>query len=104
MRLMGALGVFFAEGYHLIVEVCILWGSLDDHDIVHLSCICFSQGSGNPSRCWSSGDGTDFSNEPRPVVFNLFLLHRRFHWTTVRGMTDVFLQLTLSDECLHLLL
>ena len=45
MRLMGAPGVFFAEGYHLIVEAGILWGSLDDHDIVHLSHICFSRGS-----------------------------------------------------------
>ena len=75
MWLVGAPGVFFAEGYHLIVEACILWGSLDDHDIVDLSRICFSQGSRGSSRCWSSCDGSDFSDGPRPVVFSLLLLY-----------------------------
>jgi hypothetical protein len=70
MRLVGAPGVFFAEGYHLIVEAGILRGFLDDHDIVYLSRICFSQGSGSSSRCWSSCDGPDFPNGPRPVVFS----------------------------------
>ena len=40
MRLMGSPGVFFAEGYHLIVKADILKRPLDDHDVVYLSGIC----------------------------------------------------------------
>ena len=41
MWLMGAPGVLFAEGYNLIIEANVLRWLLDDHNVVHLSCICF---------------------------------------------------------------
>ena len=41
MWLMGAPGVLFAERYNLIVEADVLGWSLYDHNVVHLSCICF---------------------------------------------------------------
>ena len=91
MWLMGAPGIFFVEGYHLIVKSGILWGSLDDHDIVHLLCIRLPRGLRGSSRCRTPSDGSDFSNGPRPIVFSLFLLCLRFCWTTVGGAADILL-------------
>ena len=41
MGLMDASGVFFAERDDLVIEADVLWLALDDHDVVHLSRICF---------------------------------------------------------------
>ena len=103
MWLMGSPGVFFIERYFLIIKANVLGWPLDDHDIVYLSCICLPRGTQCSSGRWSSNDSSDFSNEPRPVVFGLLLLRWRFCWTSACRTVDIFLYLTLSDECFHLL-
>ena len=104
MRLMGSPGVFFAEGNNLIVEADVLRGPLDDHDVVHLPCICLPRSTRGSSRRRSCNDSSDFSNGSQLVVFSLFLLGWRFCWSGIGRTANILLQLTLSDECLHLFL
>ena len=103
MWLMGSLGVFFTERDYLIIEANVFRWYLDDQDIVYLSSICLSQGTRGSSKLRASNDGFDFPDGSKPAIFGLFLWPWSLLWTSVCWMTNIFLQLTLSNKRLHLL-
>ena len=44
MRFVNSSSIFLAEGSYLVIQTNVFKGSLDDQDVVYLSCIGLSQG------------------------------------------------------------